>query len=1181
MGAEEVKKETEATKELTDEQKKLIEALAQRSSLVERIRDAVEDAKTLEKDLKDIEFERNTAAQTLLGTREQELAYELENLDIQYKQLENETQLAEMESQSLQRKIEEGELNATEIAAAEKSIEKTQELVAANREVLRTQKNSVAEQKKKLKNQSGLNDLMGSFAVKVGLSAKSTDSLLGKMITVGGNIRQNLRNTQDWKEGIKSLGSSFLDVFSITNMLSAAIGAMFKASLEFLFASSKAMAEVSAATGTAGEMSSTVASAMDYASGIDIEQSAAAFIGLAGSFTQLTSESKENRDALTLHAGRLERLGMSASATGKGLNYLMVGMGKSREEAMHFQRGLAAAASTLGKLPRQMQEDWQATTAVLSAQGDKQQQVFLALQATAKETGLAYQDVLGIASKFDTFDSAADSVGSLNAILGGDYLNSVDMMAMSESERVDALKRVLDAQGKTFNQMERYERKALAKSMGVDTAQLAQLMGSQTEEEKKAAEAAAKKMKNQEKMQKMLTSTVDLMKMIQLQFAAFFRNKDVMDAMKAGIKAIFGKDGFLIKNKDAIIGALNALGKAIGFLILVGVYLLDNVLGPFVAVILFLIKPLLAVRKGFKWLFSAGEKDGEKTLSRWKQFTGWMSKTFPTAANIVKKAGQKITAVFEGVSHIFRLLWEVIKHVGEKISNALTRMFGAMTKSGGTALKWLTSMPGKILSSLGKLPGKIIEFGPKLFKGLKWLFSQAMSKIMMVFTITSLLDSLLPDNVMGEGSVAKKIAGLVTAIISFFTLGLLSEDTTAGIMTWLGDFFTNIGDFIFGTLEEWANSDNLVKSFIGNWFGGIAVLVQSFLDMVISGFAYFGKMLNAIFFEPKETFNAVMESLEYIPGFLGYLAIQAVDAFLWPFQWLGEKIGKFFSDAYDAVVELLSGSPIDAPSSLFGKIGTALLQGIINPFDGMGAALVEKVSGAWKSVTDFLGIHSDAKVGEDAGESWMGGIIGGFKKMGSKFLKNFTGIFDLLEIPSFDEMLAGLGSLVMTMLKEISAVAFGIRDTFNIVISSILELTQSLSSMALGIPASFKTITSSILEITKAILEIPSKKIMDFVIGMESILEPAAQISNPTGAVQIIKEATKYQREVASNKDVVDGLKEILKATQGVAAASGGTTGGAAASGGGQVIQLNIDGRPLKRFILDTSRNELTTTYGS
>jgi len=116
---------------------------------------------------------------------------------------------------------------------------------------------------------------------------------------------------------------------------------------------------------------------------------------------------------------------------------------------------------------------------------DKAIKVFKELAAQAAATGLKISELISQVSKYDTFDGAAEAAGRLNSMLGGDYLNSLELLRASESQRVDMLRQSIQMSGKSFNEMSRFEKKAVAAALGIsDISKAAQLL--QTPEERMA-----------------------------------------------------------------------------------------------------------------------------------------------------------------------------------------------------------------------------------------------------------------------------------------------------------------------------------------------------------------------------------------------------------------------------------------------------------------------------------------------------------------------------------------------------------------------------------------------------------------------------------------------------------------------------------------------------------------------
>ena len=84
-------------------------------------------------------------------------------------------------------------------------------------------------------------------------------------------------------------------------------------------------------------------------------------------------------------------------------------------------------------------------------------QAFKNLQREAKATGIDIGRLYQITSNFDTFEGAAQSVWKLNAMLGGPFLNTMDMvMEEDPAERMRMLKEAVDDAGLSFDTMSKF-----------------------------------------------------------------------------------------------------------------------------------------------------------------------------------------------------------------------------------------------------------------------------------------------------------------------------------------------------------------------------------------------------------------------------------------------------------------------------------------------------------------------------------------------------------------------------------------------------------------------------------------------------------------------------------------------------------------------------------------------------
>jgi hypothetical protein len=211
--------------------------------------------------------------------------------------------------------------------------------------------------------------------------------------------------------------------------------------------------------------------------GISADEAGQVTQALFTTVTDFTNMSGTQRKELTETVAVLNELGVSAETSSKNIQFAIKVLGKSGKQAEKLQRELFTFAQELGVSASQISDDFATMAPQIAAIGSNGVDAFKKLQVQAKSTGLALSELLDIVNKFDTFDAAAQSVGKLNALLGGPYLNTLELVAETDpSKRFELLKQGVDAAGKSFETMEYYERKALAAAIGINEQQLAMMM---------------------------------------------------------------------------------------------------------------------------------------------------------------------------------------------------------------------------------------------------------------------------------------------------------------------------------------------------------------------------------------------------------------------------------------------------------------------------------------------------------------------------------------------------------------------------------------------------------------------------------------------------------------------------------------------------------------------------------
>lgn len=208
----------------------------------------------------------------------------------------------------------------------------------------------------------------------------------------------------------------------------------------------------------------------------DINNSVTALNSTFTDFSMLSTSTARNVAETTAVLGKL---GMSADDTARGFQTLTKGLGQTPEMAANTMVAMDALARDLGVSTSKIGSDFAAAAGHLQKlSGPEALQSFKQLSVISKATGIEVSRLLAITEKFDTFEGAATQAGKLNAALGGNFVNSMELLtATNPAERFEMIRdAILDA-GLSFDEMSYYQKKFYADSMGMaDVGELALAM---------------------------------------------------------------------------------------------------------------------------------------------------------------------------------------------------------------------------------------------------------------------------------------------------------------------------------------------------------------------------------------------------------------------------------------------------------------------------------------------------------------------------------------------------------------------------------------------------------------------------------------------------------------------------------------------------------------------------------
>ena len=421
----------------------------------------------------------------------------------------------------------------------------------------RQENNEALAEEKRLS--EGLTDtITGLF----GMNNKFKDSLLGSIDAL---IKSE--NAQ------KMLGARLKETITVQNVAYSLVKKFTQATMKLAYEQDAALASFNKQTGAArlyGDEISALEEEM-YRHGVTMDDAANSYGALATTVFGLKNMSASTRQELSTTTALLGELGVEAESTAANVQFMTASLGMSVTSAVTYQRELFSLAQQIGMPPEQMAAGFKAAAPKLAAFGKQAGKVFKDLAVNARAAGMEVDQMLNIVEKFDTFEGAADSVGKLNALLGGPFLNSLEMVTTTDpTERMRMLSNALNDAGKSFDQMSYYERKSIAAAAGLsDVNELALVMaGSFDKSAGSAGKSQAEIQKLAEQTKEFQTIQEELMQTMRM-FAVQMRPviafvKDLLQGIQDLNKSMGFKSGGLIGILLGVIASVMILRRVFG-----------------------------------------------------------------------------------------------------------------------------------------------------------------------------------------------------------------------------------------------------------------------------------------------------------------------------------------------------------------------------------------------------------------------------------------------------------------------------------------------------------------------------------------------------------------------------------------------------------------------------------------
>jgi len=475
----------------------------------------------------------------------------LEELDIRERALLNEERklVAEGHSAEIAREILQSEHDQLTVLQSELEVEY---------DILATKKEQITATQK-------TNEITQDWLQSVtGVSERWKDTLAGSIIL-----------TKDIKKSMHAMAAGFMELMSPANVMGTVLMAVKEESIALMKAFDETTVAVDRATSQFGKFDNQVMESFQSQRHmiIGMESVRDATIDLSKNMKDFNDLNKEQQTELVNFTSMMDKLGVATGESGELFDDFTKSLGLGVTRSKQIYKELLGTAKAI-KMPfDEMIKGMKAAMPVLAAYGSRAPQIFKRVAAAARATGVETQRLLSIFSQFDTFEDAADKVGKLNAILGGSYLNSVEMMAADEEERIRLMLQGIEASGKSWESMGKFERKAIAAAAGIqDMNEANKLFGKGLvgyDQMLAKSEANAAGQKELEDASRSLTTMTEKLKEVWTLFAVSLA--PVLDLLHGFFDAIFeinkATGGYFIPLMIGLVGVWWAFNAVMGFVL--------------------------------------------------------------------------------------------------------------------------------------------------------------------------------------------------------------------------------------------------------------------------------------------------------------------------------------------------------------------------------------------------------------------------------------------------------------------------------------------------------------------------------------------------------------------------------------------------------------------------------------
>jgi len=327
-----------------------------------------------------------------------------------------------------------------------------------------------------------------------------SETLIGSFFKLRAEVRKGDKEAEKFEKSLNKM-------FESLNVGASIMSKVIQSTLFMATAHDAALASFNKASGAAGHYNNELLALerTNRIHGISTAELGESYSALMGNLSGFGVMAESERMRLGELGAQYAKIGVSGADFAGSLETMTRGLGMSTSAASGMVEESMHLAQALGKDVGSVISELNQTLPKLASYGDDLTHIFKDLERQAQRTGLEVGELVDIAGRYRTFDSAATAAGNLNAVLGTQLFSSMGMLEAQlegPAELVDYMAENLSNSIGDWDSLSTFQKDALANAANMSVLEMSNLMNrrNMTVEEKEREAALEKTMQTARSM---------------------------------------------------------------------------------------------------------------------------------------------------------------------------------------------------------------------------------------------------------------------------------------------------------------------------------------------------------------------------------------------------------------------------------------------------------------------------------------------------------------------------------------------------------------------------------------------------------------------------------------------------------------------------------------------------------